>query len=438
MEEINMHFTGDFHALTTANNLISALIDNHMQQGNALGIDPRNILHKRVMDMNDRALRNIVVGLGGRMSGVPREDGFDITVASELMAIFCLSNGLEEFKEKVSNMLIAYTYDKQPIYVKDLKAEGAVALIMKQAVSPNLVQTIEHTPAIIHGGPFANIAHGCNSIVATQMAMKLADYVVTEAGFGADLGAEKFFDIKCRLGNLKPDGVVIVSTIRALKHHGGVNKERLGEENLSALEKGFENLRQHMENIKKFGLPAVVAVNRFPTDTEAEIKLLQSLVEKENSKAVLCEVWAKGAEGGEALAKEVVQMVEDKESSFVPLYSVDESIENKICCIAKEIYRADDVNFSKKALNQIKEIVKLGLDKMPVCIAKTQYSFSEDPTLLGAPRGFELNVREVKASAGAGFIVALTGDIMTMPGLPKDPAACHIDVQKDGTVVGLF
>lgn len=438
MEEINMHFTGDFHALTTANNLISALIDNHMQQGNALGIDPRNILHKRAMDMNDRALRNIVVGLGGRMSGVPREDGFDITVASELMAIFCLSNGLEEFKEKVSNMLIAYTYDKQPIYVKDLKAEGAVALIMKQAVSPNLVQTIEHTPAIIHGGPFANIAHGCNSIVATQMAMKLADYVVTEAGFGADLGAEKFFDIKCRLGNLKPDGVVIVSTIRALKHHGGVNKERLGEENLSALEKGFENLRQHMENIKKFGLPAVVAVNRFPTDTEAEIKLLQSLVEKENSKAVLCEVWAKGAEGGEALAKEVVQMVEDKESSFVPLYSVDESIENKICCIAKEIYRADDVNFSKKALNQIKEIVKLGLDKMPVCIAKTQYSFSEDPTLLGAPRGFELNVREVKASAGAGFIVALTGDIMTMPGLPKDPAACHIDVQKDGTVVGLF
>lgn len=312
MEEINMHFTGDFHALTTANNLISALIDNHMQQGNALGIDPRNILHKRVMDMNDRALRNIVVGLGGRMSGVPREDGFDITVASELMAIFCLSNGLEEFKEKVSNMLIAYTYDKQPIYVKDLKAEGAVALIMKQAVSPNLVQTIEHTPAIIHGGPFANIAHGCNSIVATQMAMKLADYVVTEAGFGADLGAEKFFDIKCRLGNLKPDGVVIVSTIRALKHHGGVNKERLGEENLSALEKGFENLRQHMENIKKFGLPAVVAVNRFPTDTETEIKLLQSLVEKENSKAVLCEVWAKGAEGGEALAKEVVQMVEDK------------------------------------------------------------------------------------------------------------------------------
>lgn len=313
-----------------------------------------------------------------------------------------------------------------------------MALIMKQAVSPNLVQTIEHTPAIIHGGPFANIAHGCNSIVATQMAMKLADYVVTEAGFGADLGAEKFFDIKCRLGNLKPDGVVIVSTIRALKHHGGVNKERLGEENLSALEKGFENLRQHMENIKKFGLPAVVAVNRFPTDTEAEIKLLQSLVEKENNKAVLCEVWAKGAEGGEALAKEVVQMVENKESSFVPLYSVDESIENKICCIAKEIYRADDVNFSKKALNQIKEIVKLGLDKMPVCIAKTQYSFSEDPTLLGAPRGFELNVREVKASAGAGFIVALTGDIMTMPGLPKDPAACHIDVQKDGTVVGLF
>ena len=438
MEEINMHFTGDFHALTTANNLISALIDNHLQQGNSLNIDPRRILHKRVLDMNDRALRNIVVGLGGRPNGVPREDGFDITVASEMMAIFCLSQGLEDLKEKVANILVAYTYDKKPVYDKDLKAEGAVALIMKQAVAPNLVQTLEHTPAIIHGGPFANIAHGCNSIVATKMALKLADYTVTEAGFGADLGAEKFFDIKCRLGGLKPDGVVIVGTIRALKHHGGVLKEQLGEENLDALKKGFENLRQHIENVRKFGVSSVVAINRFPTDTEAEIRLLEELTAEAGSKAVLCEVWGKGGAGGEELAREVVRMVQEEESHFEPIYSEKESIEDKINTIAKEIYRAERVEFTRQAKQQIKEIEALGLDKLPVCIAKTQYSFSDDQTLLGAPRDFTLTVREIKASAGAGFLVALTGSIMTMPGLPKDPAACHIDVKKDGTVVGLF
>lgn len=438
MEDINMHFTGDFHAITTANNLISALLDNHLQQGNELGIDPRRILWKRVLDMNDRALRNIVVGLGGRPNGVPREDGFDITVASEIMAILCLSTSLEDLKERVGNILIAYTYDKKPVYAKDIKAQGAVALVMKDAINPNLVQTLENTPAILHGGPFANIAHGCNSVVATKLAMKLADYTITEAGFGGDLGAEKFFDIKCRLGGITPDCTVIVATVRALKHHGGCPKDQLGEENLEALEKGFSNLERHIQNMHKFGIPCLVAINRFPTDTEKELELLDKLTKDSGTEAVLAEVWAKGGEGAEDLAKAVVKKIEDNENNFHFLYEEDMTIEQKIEKIVTDIYGGTGVEFTTKAKNKLKEIKELGLEHYPVCMAKTQYSFSDDPKLLGAPSDFHITVRDLRISRGAGFIVALTGDIMTMPGLPKVPAANNIDVLESGEIVGLF
>lgn len=438
MEDINLHFTGDFHAITTAHNLISALLDNHLHQGNKLNIDPRRIVWKRVLDMNDRALRNIVVGLGGRTNGVPREDGFDITVASEIMAIFCLSENLKDFKERVANIIVAYRYDGSPVYVKDLKAEGAVALLMKDAIHPNLVQTLENTPALIHGGPFANIAHGCNSILATKLALKLADYSVTEAGFGADLGAEKFFNIKARFGNLKPDAAVIVATVRALKHHGGVKKDQLGVENIDALEKGFENLKKHIENVNKFGVPAVVAINRFPTDTERELDFLMNKCKESGADAVLSEVWAKGGEGAIELAEKVVEICEKEESKFEPLYDVKSSIKEKIEKIAVEVYGADGVEFTKSCNKKIKQLEELGLDKMPICMAKTQYSLSDDPTLLARPTGFKITVRDIKVSNGAGFIVALTGDIMTMPGLPKVPAANNIDILDDGEIVGLF
>lgn len=438
MEDINMHFTGDFHAITTANNLISALLDNHLQQGNELGIDPRRILWKRVLDMNDRALRNIVVGLGGRPNGVPREDGFDITVASEIMAILCLSTSLEDLKERIGNILIAYTYDKKPVYAKDIKAQGAVALVMKDAINPNLVQTLENTPAILHGGPFANIAHGCNSVVATKLAMKLADYTVTEAGFGGDLGAEKFFDIKCRLGGITPDCTVIVATVRALKHHGGCEKDKLGEENLEALEKGFANLERHINNMHKFGIPCLVAINRFPTDTEKELELLDKLTEESGTEAILAEVWAKGGEGAEDLAKAVVKKIDENENNFHFLYEEGMTIEQKIEKIATDIYGGTGVEFTTKAKRKLKEISELGLDNYPVCMAKTQYSFSDNPKLLGAPSDFRITVRDLRISRGAGFVVALTGDIMTMPGLPKVPAANNIDVLESGEIVGLF
>ncbi|GFN34978.1 formate--tetrahydrofolate ligase [Tepidimicrobium xylanilyticum] len=438
MEDINLHFTGDFHAITTAHNLIAALLDNHLHQGNELNIDPRRILWKRVLDMNDRALRNIVVGLGGKPNGVPREDGFDITVASEIMAIFCLSRDLEDFKERVGNILVAYKYDGSPVYVRDLKAQGAVALLMKDAIHPNLVQTLENTPALIHGGPFANIAHGCNSMLATKLALKLADYTVTEAGFGADLGAEKFFDIKARFGDLKPDAAVIVATVRALKHHGGVKKDELGVENLEALAKGFENLAKHIENVNKFGVPAVVAINKFPTDTEAELDYLIKKTGELGSVAVLTEVWGKGGEGGVELAKKVVEVIETKPSNFKPLYDINESIKDKLHKIATEIYGADGVEYTKACEKRIKEIESLGLDKMPICMAKTQYSLSDDPTLLARPKGFKITVRDIRISAGAGFLVALTGEIMTMPGLPKVPAANNIDILENGEIVGLF
>ncbi|MCF6463830.1 formate--tetrahydrofolate ligase [Clostridium sp. Cult1] len=438
MEDINLHFTGDFHAITTAHNLISALLDNHIHQGNALNIDPRRIVWKRVLDMNDRALRNIVVGLGGRPNGVPREDGFDITVASEIMAIFCLSKDLEDFKERIGNILVAYKYDGSPVFAKDLKAQGAVALLMKDAINPNLVQTLENTPALIHGGPFANIAHGCNSMLATKLALKLADYTVTEAGFGADLGAEKFFDIKARFGDLKPDAAVIVATVRALKHHGGVKKDELGNENLDALAKGFENLEKHIENVNKFGVPAVVAINRFPTDTEAELEYVKKRAEELGSVAVLTEVWGKGGDGGIELAKTVVEIVESKPSNFKPIYDSNESIRDKINTIAKEVYGADGVEFTKSCEKKIKQIEELGLDKMPICMAKTQYSLSDDPTLLARPEGFKITVRDIRVSNGAGFLVALTGEIMTMPGLPKVPAANNIDILESGEIVGLF
>lgn len=438
MTNINLHFTGDFHAITAANNLIAALLDNHIHQGNEQQIDVRRIVWKRVLDMNDRALRDIVVGLGGVSNGYPRQDGFDITVASEIMAILCLSNSLEDFKERVSKVVIAYRRDKSPVFVKDINAQGAVTVLMKDAILPNLVQTLENTPAILHGGPFANIAHGCNSILATKYALKLADYTVTEAGFGADLGAEKFFDIKCRMGGLKPDAVVIVATIRALKHHGGASKEEYGVENLDQLRAGFENLKKHIENIAKFGVPSVVAINQFPTDSEAEIALLKELVEETGRKCILTQVFAKGGDGAIDLANEVVRICEEEESHFKPLYDVNDTIENKIRTIAKEIYGAKDVIFTKEAKSSIKRIVDNGMDKVPVCMAKTQYSLSDDPKLLGAPKDFELTVRNVRISNGAGFVVALTGDIMTMPGLPKVPAANSIDIKEDGEIVGLF
>lgn len=438
MEDINLHFTGDFHAITTAHNLIAALIDNHIHQGNQLGIDPRRVVWKRVLDMNDRALRNIVVGLGGRSNGLPREDGFDITVASEIMAIFCLARDLEDLKERVGEIVLAYKFDGSPVLAKDLNAQGAVALIMKDAMNPNLVQTLENTPALIHGGPFANIAHGCNSLVATKMALKLADYTITEAGFGADLGAEKFFNIKARLGNLKPDAAVIVATVRALKHHGGAKKEELEIENLDQLSKGMANLEKHIENVKKFGVPVLVAINKFPTDTEGEINYVINRCQELGVDAVLSEVWSKGGAGGEELAKAVVRVCENYQSNFQPIYQVEDCIKTKIEKIAREIYGADGVDFTGKAEKEIENLESLGLDKMPICMAKTQYSLSDNPALLARPEGFRITVRDIRISKGAGFLVALTGDIMTMPGLPKVPAANKIDILPTGEIVGLF
>ena len=438
MEDINLHFTGDFHAIGAANNLLAAMIDNHIQQGNTLGIDPKEITWKRAVDMNDRQLRNIVDGLGGRVNGVPREDGFDITVASEVMAVLCLSSDITDLKERLGKIIIGYNYDKEPVTAKDLKAEGAMAALLKDALNPNLVQTLEHTPAFVHGGPFANIAHGCNTVTATKMAMKSADYVVTEAGFAADLGAEKFFDIKCREAGIKPSAVVIVATIRALKYHGGVKKDDLNKENKEALIKGMPNLIQHIDNIRNvYGLPCVVAINAFPTDTHNEFEALLSECEKIGVKAVLSDVWAKGGEGGIELANEVVKLC-DEESTFRFAYEDELSIEEKIEAIAKKVYHADGVEFTKKAKKQAEKFTELGYSSLPICIAKTQYSFSDDPSLIGAPRGFNITVRNLKISAGAGFIVALTGDIMTMPGLPKHPAAERIDIDENGKIIGLF
>ena len=437
MEDINLHFTGDIHAVTTANNLLCAMIDNHLQQGNALNIDQRRILFKRVMDMNDRALRQITIGLGGKANGVPREDGFMISVASEIMAILCLASDLQDLKRRCGDILVAYTRDNQPVYCRDLGAEGALASLMKDAIKPNLVQTLENTPAFIHGGPFANIAHGCNSVRATKTALKLADYVITEAGFAADLGAEKFFDIKCRFAGLHPSAVVIVATIRALKYHGGVPKAELGSENVEALQKGMVNLQAHVDNLQKFGLPVVVAINRFMSDTEAEIKVLSDYCASVGAEFALSEVFAKGGEGGMDLAEKVVKACE-KPNTFHQLYDVELSIPEKIEKIATEIYGADGVDYTAKALKAIKDIEALGRDKVPVCIAKTQYSLSDNPKLLGRPKGFKITVSEVRLSAGAGFVVAQLGDIMTMPGLPKVPAACSIDIDADGNITGLF
>ena len=438
MEDINLHFTGDMHAIGAANNLLAAMLDNHIQQGNALKIDPRRITWKRCVDMNDRQLRFITDGLGGKPNGTPREDGFDITVASEIMAILCLARDIEDLKKRISNIIVGYSYDNEPVTAGQLKAQGAMAALLKDALKPNLVQTLEKTPAFIHGGPFANIAHGCNSVMATRMAMKMADYVVTEAGFGADLGAEKFLDIKCRMSGIRPSAVVVVATVRALKHHGGVAKADLGQENLEALEKGLPNLLQHVENITGvYGLPAVVAINRFPTDTEAELKLIEDKCRELGVNVALSEVWGKGGKGGIALAEEVVRLC-DEPNNFDFAYSLDMSIEEKIRAIAQKVYRADDINILPAAMKQLKQLEELGFGNLPICVAKTQYSFSDDQTLLGAPRGFVLTVRNLKVSAGAGFIVALTGDIMTMPGLPKKPAAENIDVDKTGKISGLF
>lgn len=437
MEDINLHFTGDFHAITSTHNLLAAMLDNHLHQGNDLNIDPKKIVWKRVLDMNDRALRNTIIGLGGKTDGFVRETGFDITVASEIMAILCLATSLSDLKERLSRMVVAYNKDGGAVTANDLEATGAMALLLKDAIQPNLVQTLENTPAFIHGGPFANIAHGCNSVMATKIALKLADYVVTEAGFGADLGAEKFFNIKSRFAGLNPSAAVIVATIRALKMNGGVPKTELDFENLQALEDGMVNLERHIENVGKFGVPVVVAINKFPTDTEAEIHLLKEKCAARGVDVVLAEVFTKGGEGAIELANKVVEITETKASNFAPLYDVDCSIEEKITTIATEIYRAERVDFSPTAKNQIAELVKLGLDKMPICIAKTQYSFSDDETLLGAPTGFTLTVREIKVNAGAGFIVALTGSIMTMPGLPKVPAANGMDITDNGEIIGL-
>ena len=438
MEDINLHFTGDFHAIGAANNLLAAMLDNHIQQGNALGIDVKQITWKRAVDMNDRQLRNIVDGLGGRMQGVPREDGFEITVASEVMAVLCLASDITDLKARLGRIIVAYTYDGKPVTAHDLKAEGAMAALLKDALKPNLVQTLEGTPAFIHGGPFANIAHGCNSITATRMALKLGDYVVTEAGFAADLGAEKFLDIKCRMAGLRPSAVVIVATVRALKYHGGVAKADLNSENLEALEKGLPNLLQHVSNIKEvFGLPCVVAINAFPTDTKAELELVERRCNELGVNVALSEVWAKGGEGGKALAAEVVRLCEQP-NDFRQSYDLDCSIEEKLNAICTKIYHADGVELVGNAVKQVKQLTELGFDKLPICMAKTQYSFSDDPALLGAPKGFTVKVRNLKVSAGAGFIVALTGDIMTMPGLPKVPAAEKIDVDENGKISGLF
>ena len=437
MEDINLHFTGDMHAITSAHNLISAMLDNHLHQGNELKIDVRRIVWKRVVDLNDRALRYTTVGLGGPTNGVPRQDGFDITVASEIMAILCLATSLEDLKERVSKMIVGYNFDRMPVTVADLQATGAVTILLKDAIKPNLVQTVENTPAIIHGGPFANIAHGCNSVMATQTALKLADYVVTEAGFGADLGAEKFLNIKCQQANLNPSAVVIVATVRALKMHGGLKKNQLATEDLTALEKGFANLEKHIENIKKYNLPIVVAVNNFPTDTQKEVDLLIKLCEENGVEVSLTEVWAKGGEGAVDLAKKVVSVIEEG-NLYKPLYSYEDPILDKISAIATEIYGADGVTYSKGVKTKIKKLNELGYNNLPICMAKTQYSFSDNPKALGRPTGFNITISDVVVNAGAGFIVALTGDIMRMPGLPKVPAACKMDIDENGIIEGLF
>ena len=440
MEDINLHFTGDMHAITSANNLCCAMLDNHLQQGNALGIDPRRILIKRCLDMNDRALRNVVVGLGGKVNGVPREDGFIITVASEVMAILCLAKDMDDLKKRLGDMLIAYTYGGQPVYARDIKADGAMTALLKDAVNPNLVQTIEGTPAIMHGGPFANIAHGCNSVRATRLALKLADYCITEAGFGSDLGAEKFLDIKCRMAGLTPSCVVVVATVRALKYNGGVPKAQLGEENIPALEKGVVNLKAHVENMQKFGIPVVVAINRFGTDTDGELQVIDDCCKELGVRYALSEVFAKGGEGGKELAQTICDVIDENEgkSRFAPIYPDEAPVEEKIETIAKTIYGADKVTYTSKALKSLKEIKALGGDKMPVCVAKTQYSLSDDPALLGRPTGFAITIRDLKLSSGAGFVVAYAGDIMTMPGLPKVPAAEKIDVDSQAVIHGLF
>lgn len=438
MEDINLHFTGDIHAITTANNLISAMLDNSLQQGNPLNIDERQIVWKRVVDLNDRALRHIVVGLGGKVNGVPREDGFDITVASEIMGILCLANDLSDLKSRVARIIVAYTRDGSPVTVADLKATGAVTLLLKDAIKPNLVQTLDHTPVFVHGGPFANIAHGCNSVMATKLALKLVPYTVTEAGFGADLGAEKFLDIKCRQAGLKPDAVVIVATVRALKMHGGMDKKELANENLEALRKGIANLEKHIENITKYGLPVIVAINAFPTDTKAELDLLEEICNAKGVKVALSKVWAKGADGGIELANGLIDLLENKESNFKPIYDLDLPIDEKIKTIAREIYGADDVIFTKKAKTNIKKLTDLGFGKLPICIAKTQYSLSDDPTLLGRPTGFNIEINDLIPNTGSGFLVAISGDIMRMPGLPKVPAANNMDILEDGEIVGLF
>ena len=440
MEDINLHFTGDFHAIGIANNLLAAMVDNHIYQGNALNIDTRKVVWKRVVDMNDRQLRHIVCGMGGKASGVPREDGFDITVASEIMAVLCLASGLSDLKQRLSKMVVAYTRDDKPVTAHDLKAEGAMAAVLKDAIKPNLVQTLEGTPAFIHGGPFANIAHGCNSIQATETALKLGEYTVTEAGFAADLGAEKFLDIKCRAGGFHPDAVVIVATVRALKYHGGVAKADLNHENLEALEKGLPNLLQHVDNVTNvYGLPCVVAINAFPTDTEAELKMVEEKCREKGVNVRLSEVWAKGGEGGKTLAEEVIRLCEEEKSDrFQFVYDLDTTIEEKLNAIATKVYRADGVVITAAAKKQIQQLTELGFDKMPICMAKTQFSFSDDASKLGAPRGFKITVREVKVNAGAGFLVAKTGDIMTMPGLPKVPSAEKIDIDDNGVISGLF
>ena len=437
MEDINLHFTGDMHAITAANNLLCAILDNHMQQGNELNIDQRRILFKRCMDMNDRALRFVNVGLGGKANGIPREDGFQITVASEVMAILCLASDMQDLKERLGNILVAYTYDNKPVYAKDLKVNGAMAVLLKDAIKPNLVQTLENTPALMHGGPFANIAHGCNSVRATKLALKLADYTITEAGFGSDLGAEKFLDIKCRYAGLKPSAIVVVATLRALKYNGGVPKAETAQPNVEAVKAGLCNLAAHVENMKKFGVPVVVAINHFLTDSDEEIAVLENYCRENDVEFALSDVFAKGGEGGVALAEKVVKACE-KPANFAPLYDIELPIKEKIDIIAKNIYGADSVVYSSEALKSIANIEKLGQDKLPICMAKTQYSLSDDPSKLGRPTGFKLNIRDVKLSAGAGFIVALSGTIMTMPGLGKDPAAYRIDIDEDGHIHGLF
>ncbi|MCR5499277.1 MAG: formate--tetrahydrofolate ligase [Acetatifactor sp.] len=438
MEELNLHFTGDFHAITSANNLLAALLDNSMQQGNPLNIDPRQVVWKRCLDMNDRALRNVIVGLGGKTEGIPREDHFVITVASEIMAILCLANDMKDLKERLSRIVVAYNYQGEPVTAGQLQAVGSMAALLKDALKPNMIQTLEHTPALVHGGPFANIAHGCNSVRATKAALKMADYVITEAGFGADLGAEKFFDVKCRMTGLKPDAVVLVATIRALKYNGGVPKTELSAENMDALKKGIVNLEKHIENLQKYDVPVVVTLNSFVTDTEAETAYVKEFCESRGCEFALSEVWAKGGEGGIALAEKVLKTLEEKESHFHPLYPDELSLTQKIETIAKEIYGAGSVKYAPAAVKQLKKLEELGFGKMPVCMAKTQYSLSDDPTLLGRPDGFEMNVREAYVSAGAGFVVVLTGAVMTMPGLSKTPAAYNIDVNEEGKITGLF